>query len=62
MISDTLTGKDAVKWGLADSSYPEEELLDRGKDLAHKIAKKSPVVLNAAIAQLQYSRTDKFNR
>lgn len=60
MTSDTLTGKEAVKWGLANSSYPEAELLDRAKDLAHKIAKKSPVVLKATIAQLQFSKTDQF--
>lgn len=58
--SDPLTGKEAVQWGLANQAYPEEELLEKAKEMVRKIAKKSPLSIKAVIELLQYGKTDQF--
>ncbi|KRG14467.1 enoyl-CoA hydratase [Virgibacillus soli] len=58
--SEPLSGIEAVQWGLANHAYPEEELFNRAKELAHKIAKKSPIALKAAIKQLQFSHSGQY--
>lgn len=59
--SDPISGLDAVKYGLANNAYPEEELLENAQNLAKKIAKKSPQSLKAAIELINYAKTDKFH-
>ena len=51
-----LSGEEAVRYGLANKAYPEEELLPKTMELAKKIAKKSPVAVKAALEMLQYSK------
>ncbi|PKR84254.1 enoyl-CoA hydratase [Heyndrickxia camelliae] len=58
--SEPITGTEAVKWGLANHAYAEEELIPKAKELALKIAKKSPVSIAAAIELLNYGKTDHF--
>ncbi|MFJ7753328.1 enoyl-CoA hydratase [Peribacillus muralis] len=58
--SEPITGTQAVEWGLANHAFSEEELLPKAKDLAHKIARKSPVALKAAIELLNYSKHDSY--
>ncbi|MCR2821945.1 enoyl-CoA hydratase [Lederbergia panacisoli] len=58
--SEPLSGIDAVRWGLANHSFPEDQLLDKAKDMVQKIAAKSPIALKAAIDLLQYCKTDEF--
>jgi len=49
---EPLTGKEAVEWGLANHAYPEEQLLEKAKEMVGKIARKSPLSLQAAIELL----------
>ncbi|MBS4208841.1 enoyl-CoA hydratase [Bacillus sp. FJAT-50079] len=58
--SEPLTGAQAVQWGLANESYPEEVLQTKAFEMMQKIAKKSPIALKAAIDQLRYSKSDRF--
>lgn len=58
--SEPLTGCEAVTWGLANHAYPEEELLGKAKELAIKIAKKSPVSIKAGIELLNYVKTTQY--
>ncbi|WP_019413172.1 enoyl-CoA hydratase [Paenisporosarcina sp. TG20] len=55
--SDPISGVEAVKWGLANRAYAEEELLAKTMELATKIAKKSPVAIKATIEMLQYAKS-----
>lgn len=58
--SDPISGEEAVKWGLANAAFSEEELLVQTLNIANKIAKKSPIALKAAIGMLQYAKTPSF--
>lgn len=58
--SEPITGAEAVKWGLANHAYSDEELMPKAKELALKIAKKSPVSIGAAIELLNYGKTENF--
>ncbi|XJZ26418.1 enoyl-CoA hydratase [Bacillota bacterium Lsc_1132] len=58
--SEPITGLEAVSYGLANHAYPEGELLDQAKQLAQKIAKKSPGSLKAAIHLLNFTKTTEF--
>ncbi|KAF0819432.1 Enoyl-CoA hydratase [Bacillus sp. ZZV12-4809] len=58
--SDPITGLEAVQYGLANHSYPEEQLLENAYNLAKKIAKKSPGSIKAAIELLNYGKTGQF--
>jgi len=58
--SDPLSGIDAVRWGLANLAFPEEQLVNKAKDMVRKIAAKSPIALKAAIELLQYNKDDEF--
>ncbi|QBP40716.1 enoyl-CoA hydratase [Paenisporosarcina antarctica] len=57
LTSDTISGEEAVQWGLANRAYAEEEVLAKSMELATKIAKKSPVAMKAAIEMLQYAKS-----
>ncbi|WP_042459531.1 enoyl-CoA hydratase [Neobacillus dielmonensis] len=58
--SEPITGLQAVQFGLANSAYPEAEILEQAYQLAKKIAKKSPVAIKAAIELLNYGKTKEF--
>lgn len=58
--SEPLSGKEAVDWGLANRSFPEEELFNQAKEMVKKIAGKSPASLRAAIELLQFGKGDRF--
>lgn len=58
--SDFILGEEAVKWGLANAAFDEEELLEAALQIAKKIALKSPIALKATIDMLAYSKTDRF--
>ncbi len=60
LTSDPITGQEAVQWGLASRAYPEEVVFEESLKLAHKIAKKSPVAMKAAIELLNYSKHSQF--
>ncbi|KIL53287.1 enoyl-CoA hydratase [Jeotgalibacillus alimentarius] len=61
LSSDPITGEEAVQWGLANKAFPEDEVLEKSKALASKLAGKSPVSVKAALELLQYSKTGDFH-
>lgn len=60
--SEAITGIEAVQFGLANYAYSDEELLPKAKELAFKIAKKSPIGLKVAIELLNYSKNSPFEQ
>jgi enoyl-CoA hydratase len=56
LTSEPISGEEAVRLGLANQAYSDEELLTKTMELAKKIAKKSPVAVKAALAMLQYAK------
>ncbi|MEK5039187.1 enoyl-CoA hydratase [Sporosarcina sp. FSL K6-3457] len=56
LTSEPISGTEAVRLGLANQAYSDEELLPKTMELAKKIAKKSPVAVKAALAMLQYAK------
>ncbi|MBD7982957.1 enoyl-CoA hydratase [Sporosarcina sp. Sa2YVA2] len=60
LTSEPITGVEAVRLGLANQSFSDEELLPKTMEIAKKIAKKSPVAMKAALQMLQFSKDDSF--
>lgn len=60
LTSEPISGLDAVKFGLANYAFPEEELLNKAYEIARKIAKKSPISVAAAIKLLNAAKTPHF--
>src|SRR5690606_27069180 len=60
LTGEPISGAEAVKWGLANRACPEEELLSEAKQLAEKIAKKSPVSVRAVMELLNSGKTEDF--
>jgi len=58
--SDPITGLEAVQCGLANHAYHEEEIFEKAKILARKIAKKSPLALEAAIELLNFTKSSEY--
>jgi enoyl-CoA hydratase len=58
--SEPITGMEAVQYGLANHAYSDEELLPKAKELANKIAKKSPLVLKSTIELLNYTKDNSY--
>ncbi|WP_409302060.1 enoyl-CoA hydratase [Peribacillus sp. SCS-155] len=58
--SEPITGNEAAQLGLANKAYSEGELLPKAKEMAFKIAKKSPIALKTAIELLRYTKHDGF--
>lgn len=58
--SEAITGKEAVQWGLANASFPDEELMEAVQNLAGKIALKSPLALKKAIELVNYSKHEQY--
>ncbi|MFJ7363305.1 enoyl-CoA hydratase [Peribacillus frigoritolerans] len=60
--SEPISGTQAVQWGLANHAFTDEELITKAKELANKIAKKSPLALKSAIELLNYSKHDSYHK
>lgn len=60
--SEPISGTEAVQCGLANHAFTDEELIPKAKDLANKIAKKSPLALKSAIELLNYSKHDSYHK
>ena len=60
LTSDPISGSEAVRLGLANQFFEEEELLSETLKLAKKIAKKGPVAVKAALDMLQFSKHSSF--
>jgi short chain enoyl-CoA hydratase (EC 4.2.1.17) len=60
LTAEPLSGVDAVRWGLANACYPDEELLERALELARKIEKKSPASVRAVLQLLQHAKMAAF--
>ena len=58
--SEPITGMEAVRFGLANHVYPENEVLEQALKLAGKIAKKSAGSLKATIQLLNYAKNKEF--
>ncbi|GLC88360.1 enoyl-CoA hydratase [Lysinibacillus piscis] len=58
--SEPISGEEAVQWGLANRAFTDEALLEETLTIARKIAKKSPIALQAAIQTLQYAKHASF--
>lgn len=60
LTSIPITGEEAVKSGLANHAYPEEELLENALNMAKQIARKSPVTIKAILELLSFTKTKEF--
>ncbi|MEK4028609.1 MULTISPECIES: enoyl-CoA hydratase [Bacillaceae] len=56
LTSEPITGIEAAQLGLANHAYPEEELLSKAREMAAKIALKSPISMKATIELLNFSK------
>ncbi|MET3697334.1 enoyl-CoA hydratase [Bacillus oleivorans] len=54
--SEPISGSDAVKLGLANQAFPEEELFEETMKLAKKVAQKSPITVKAVLSLMSYTR------
>ncbi|SFJ14441.1 enoyl-CoA hydratase [Halobacillus dabanensis] len=55
-----ITGEEAVRIGLANQSFPEEELFTKAEQLAKAIAKKSGPTINHVMKLIPYAHTSQF--
>ncbi|EGQ22406.1 3-hydroxybutyryl-CoA dehydratase [Sporosarcina newyorkensis 2681] len=60
LTSDPISGEEAVKWGLANHAYSDEELSSETLKLAKKISLKSPIAVKHALQMLKYSKDQSF--
>ncbi|WP_335872890.1 enoyl-CoA hydratase [Bacillus sp. 2205SS5-2] len=60
LTSEPISGEEAVKWGLANASFSEEEVFQQAEALCMKIAKKSSVSIKAALELLSYTKEPSF--
>lgn len=56
LTSEPISGDEAVKWGLANHAFTEEDLVNEAMKLASKMAGKSPVSVKAALSLLAFTR------
>ena len=49
-----------MQCGLANHAFTDEELIPKAKELANKIAKKSPLALKSTIELLNYTKHDSY--
>lgn len=61
LTSDPISGEDAVRLGLANQAYSDDEMFPKAMELAKKIAKKSPVSVSAAMRMLQYTKDTSYH-
>ncbi|WP_342510878.1 enoyl-CoA hydratase [Sporosarcina sp. FSL K6-1522] len=60
LTSEPITGEEAVRLGLANHAYLDEDLLSKTMELAKKIAKKSPIAVKSALSVLQYAKPSTY--
>jgi enoyl-CoA hydratase len=60
LTSEPISGIEAVKAGLVNAAYLEEEVLTKTLGIASKIAKKSPVSVAATLQLLKYANAESF--
>ncbi|QFT90115.1 putative enoyl-CoA hydratase [Bacillus sp. THAF10] len=58
--SDTMTGEEAVQWGLANRAVDEEVLMDEALKMAKKIAQKGPISVASVIELSRYNKHQEF--
>ncbi|MGM9927821.1 MAG: enoyl-CoA hydratase [Bacillus sp. (in: firmicutes)] len=58
--SEPISGEEAVRFGLANASFEEDELQKAVQQLAFKIAQKSPLALRKAIELIKYSKHEQY--
>lgn len=58
--SEPISGLEAVAAGLANHAFKEEELMDAVKEIAVKMARKSPIALEKAIHLINYSKHEHY--
>ena len=58
--SEPISGSEAVTKGLANQSFADEELMDKVKIIAGKIAAKSPIALEKAIHLINYAKHERY--
>lgn len=56
LTSEPISGVEAVQYGLANKVFSEEALLPKVLEIAHKIAQKSPIAIEATLRMLQYTK------
>lgn len=61
LTSVPINGVEAVKAGLANHAYPENELFENALNMAKQIAKKSPVALKAILELFSFTKTKEFH-
>lgn len=57
LSGEPVSGEEAVRIGLANQAYEEEELREKARELAEKVAEKSPIAVKATLA-LSYTAKD----
>ncbi|WP_153733520.1 enoyl-CoA hydratase [Sporosarcina obsidiansis] len=60
LTSDSISGEEAVQWGLANHAYSDEELSSETLQLAKKISLKSPIAVKHALKMLTFSKDQYF--
>lgn len=60
LTSEPISGHEAVQYGLANHTYPDDKLIESAYIIARKIAQKSPVSVRAALSLLRFSKTEEF--
>ncbi|MCM3619376.1 enoyl-CoA hydratase [Sutcliffiella horikoshii] len=58
--SDTLSGEEAVQWGLANKAVDEEALMEEALKMAKKIAQKGPISVASVIELSRYAKHEEF--
>lgn len=56
LTSEPISGEEAVRYGLANKAFTEEELQPKTMELAKKIAKKGPIAVKVTLKMLQFSK------
>lgn len=60
LTSESISGIEAVKCGLANRAFPEEELFLETMKLAKKVAEKSPITVKAVLSLMAYTRNSQL--
>ncbi|MEW9500614.1 enoyl-CoA hydratase [Jeotgalibacillus marinus] len=62
LTSEPISGTEAVQWGLANKAVSEEEVFEKSKALALRMAQQSPIAVKAALDLLQYAKNADFEK
>ncbi|WLR50156.1 enoyl-CoA hydratase [Bacillus tianshenii] len=61
LTSEPISGEDALKWGLVNAAYDEEQLFEEAEKLAAKFASKSPLSVKYVIDLLNHAKNNTFD-